>query len=77
VKYRQAVAQVAADLDVPLAKYGDILDAQPPQQMVGVDGVHPSAAAHKLIAEALTPVLTRACRTPALAKIAPVTGLSL
>src|SRR5947209_4830160 len=33
VKYRKAVAQVAADLNVPLARYGDILDAQPPQQM--------------------------------------------
>ena len=76
-KYRQAAGQVTADLDVPLARYGEILDAQSPREMVGVDGVHPSAAAHLLIAEALTPVLTRACRTPALAKIAPVTGLSL
>ena len=68
---------MAADLNVPLAKYGELLDAQPPREMVGVDGVHPGAAAHNLIAEALTPVLIRACRTPALAKIAPVTGLSI
>jgi lysophospholipase L1-like esterase len=77
LKYRQAVSKVASELKIPLARYGEILDARPPREMVGTDGVHPSAAAHKLIADALTPVLTRACRTSALAKIAPVTGLSL
>ena len=78
VKYRAAVAQVAKDLDIPLARYGDVLDAQPPRDMVGIDGVHPSAAAHKLIAEALTPVLVRVCRASRVAaRIAPATGLSL
>ena len=77
VKYRQAVAQVATDLDVPLARYGAILDGHSPREMAGVDGAHPSSAAHRLIADALAPVLMRACRARPLAQIAPVTGLSI
>jgi lysophospholipase L1-like esterase len=61
-KYRAAVERVADELDVPLAAYGRSLDLHPPLEMVGVDGVHPSAAAHRLIAESLAPTLLSVCR---------------
>jgi lysophospholipase L1-like esterase len=66
VKYREIVGRIADDLQVPLARYSPLLDAQTPKEMVGIDGVHPSPAAHRLIAQALLPVLSNALFSPKL-----------
>lgn len=62
VKYRQAAEKICADLSVALIRYGQAMEQHPPREMVGIDGAHPSAAGHRVIAEALLPELQRACR---------------
>jgi lysophospholipase L1-like esterase len=57
IEHRSAVARTAADLKIPLVRYGEVLDQYPDRMMAGVDGVHPTAAAHRLIARELMRVL--------------------
>ena len=60
--YRNAAARVAQDLNCPFVAYGENLRHYPLEKMSGVDGVHPSAMAHQLIAQQLLPVLQAAIR---------------
>jgi lysophospholipase L1-like esterase len=76
LKYRAVVTRIAAELPVAVIRYGEILDAHQPRKMVGIDGAHPSAAAHQLIADALIPALLRALRPTQPRRLVPVTGLS-
>jgi lysophospholipase L1-like esterase len=76
LKYRAVVARIDGELPVSVVRYGEILDAHPPREMVGIDGAHPSAAAHRLIADALTPTLLRVLRPLQAMRLVPVTGLS-
>ena len=57
--FRAAVRQIAADLTIPLVRYGELLDQYPDRMIAGIDGVHPSAIAHTLIARELMRVLTQ------------------
>ncbi len=74
--YREVVARIAADLPVAVVRYGELLDTRPPREMVGVDGTHPSAAAHRLIAEALTAPLLQAFKRTRTEHQVAVTGLT-
>jgi lysophospholipase L1-like esterase len=56
--FRAAVEQIAADVAIPLVRYGEVLDQYPDQMMTDIDGVHPSAIAHRLIARELMRILT-------------------
>lgn len=56
-KYREAAAALASQLGVPFAPYGHRLARHPLDEVVGPDGVHPSALAHTLIAEQIISVL--------------------
>jgi lysophospholipase L1-like esterase len=76
LKYRAVVTRIAAEMLVSVVRYGEILDAYPPREMVGIDGAHPSSTAHRLIAEALTPALLRVLRPPTPRRLTPVIGLS-
>ncbi len=57
--FRLAAARVAERMACPLVDYGQALHMQPPEQMCGPDGVHPSRQAHEIIARQLEPVLRR------------------
>jgi lysophospholipase L1-like esterase len=57
-RYRGVVDRVAAELHLPVVRYGLVLDQHPPREMTAVDGVHPSDAAHAVIADAIIAVLT-------------------
>jgi lysophospholipase L1-like esterase len=59
VLYRAAVAGVAADLNLELVRFGEALDAHPPQSVLSADGAHPNAAGHRLIAQTLIAALSQ------------------
>jgi lysophospholipase L1-like esterase len=59
VQYRAAIAQIASDMTLELIKYGPLLDAYPPAEVTSLDGVHPNAAGHRVIASALISSFSR------------------
>jgi lysophospholipase L1-like esterase len=61
-EYRLALSKLAGETGSNLVCYGDVLASHPPREVIGDDGVHPSAAGHAIIAQALLPVVAAACR---------------
>ena len=62
------IERVAQTKQVPLVRFGRRLYDARPQRVMGVDGMHPNAFAHRLIAEEVLAVLqtaTRAASQPA------------
>ena len=59
LEYYEALMAVAGETGCELAIFGRVLDARPPRETFGPDATHPSAEGHRLIAEALTPVIAR------------------
>jgi lysophospholipase L1-like esterase len=66
-EYCTALATVASEAACEIAQYGRILDTHPGMSMFGPDATHPSAEAHRIIAQVLDEVLQRvlAQRRPA------------
>ncbi len=61
--YRQTVAALAAEFDVPFAPYGHRLGIHDSDKVIGPDGIHPTEFAHSIIAEEVTGVLSRIFQT--------------
>lgn len=61
-EYREAAAQVAAEMRTDFAPYGPALARHRLLDVLGVDGVHPNELAHRVIAEALAPTVASLVR---------------
>ena len=61
-RYCEAVDKIARETNCEVVAYGREMHRHPPEQVLGVDGMHPNGLAHRLIADMLAPMLVQRTR---------------
>lgn len=69
-EYRAALADYCKQSEIPLASYGLAVWETDHSQVIAEDGTHPSAAGHRVIAEAVSPVILHAAGRVAAVELA-------
>lgn len=70
-QYRAALAEFCAARDLPLARYGQAVWNADHAHVIADDGTHPSAQGHRVIADAIAPVVIHAAARVEAALLAP------